>query len=225
MKLTLLSLLISVLIFSFLPEIDLKFSGLFYDNGFFLEKNLLVLLIYYSVRFFCVLTVGISLFVICHDLIKKFNIRLPLQSLSDKVRSFVKIDTRAAIFLFLVIVITPGVLVHNVMKPLWDRARPNDIQEFGGEMKFSPVYKLNHHQDGNNSFPSGHASMAAALIALGFLVSEARRKKVFIATGVYTAIASLGRVVQGGHFLSDVTISVLLTILTILMVKKWLYRA
>ncbi|HCR85108.1 MAG TPA: hypothetical protein DIV86_00360 [Alphaproteobacteria bacterium] len=224
MKLTIIALIAAILLFCTYPQIDLIVSGLFYKEGFYLAYHPIVYGVYMSVRVFCVLTAGVASFIILYDFLKKKNIKLPLQSIADKVRGYIRFDNRAAALLLLVIIITPGVMVHNVMKPFWDRARPRHIEQFGGELKFTPIYEIKRAHDGNNSFPSGHASMAASLIALGFLVAQSRRRLVFTVTSIYAVIASLGRVVQGGHYLSDVTISFLITMLTIFIVRRWLYR-
>jgi lipid A 4'-phosphatase len=223
MKFLAIALIIFFAAFSLFPEIDLKFSGLFYNEAekFFLRENVITQTIYYSVRVFTVLILGICLFVIIYDYLKKKNIKLPLQKLADWKRGLVKISSKTALYLFLVIVITPGILVHNVFKPIWDRARPVNVKEFGGVYEFTPIYKLFAGQDGN-SFPSGHASMAFAMIALIYAVSEKNRRKTLCLTTSYALIASLGRVMQGGHFLSDVIFSAIITLITIILLRKFM---
>jgi membrane-associated phospholipid phosphatase len=106
------------------------------------------------------------------------------------------------------------------MKPIWERARPVNTTEFGGEKTYSNFYHLFVGQDGN-SFPSGHAAMAFSLVALAFMVRPENRKKVLIITILYACLASMCRVWQGSHFISDVTFSGILTLWTVLLLKKF----
>jgi membrane-associated phospholipid phosphatase len=48
-----------------------------------------------------------------------------------------------------------------------------------------------------------------------------KRKKVLTVTIIYSIIASMCRVWQGGHWLSDVTFSAIITLWTIFLVKKF----
>jgi membrane-associated PAP2 superfamily phosphatase len=63
---------------------------------------------------------------------------------------------------------------------------------------------MGNKNDGN-SFPSGHASIGFYLLVLYFILNK---KKSFLFLGLaYGGIMALGRMVQGGHFLSDVLTS------------------
>ncbi len=211
-------------IFAIYPDIDIKFSQLFFDhntNTFPYRETLPSMIIYYSVRGFCIATFGLAFFVATYDS-KPFEkiYKSILPSLTKKIRSLIKFNKKQAIFLLLIILITPGILVHWVMKPAWERARPVNVEQFGGEMEFTNFYHHGAGQDGN-SFPSGHASMAFALLAFAYMVKKENQKKVFVAMFAYGVLASLCRVWQGGHYLSDVTFSAIITIWTILLLKKF----
>lgn len=229
MKLAIISLIICTVIFIVFPEIDIVTSSLFYNEAdeerFFLRHNLIVKAIYVSVRIFTTIILGVCFFVTIYDFLIKKGWRklLLLPSLAQYIRGKLSLNSRAAIFLLIVIIATPGILVHNIMKPAWQRARPVNIEEFGGDKQFTPIYKPFARQKGK-SFPSGHASMGAAMIALAYVVSKAHRRKVLLVTSIYAFLASMGRVVQGGHFLSDVSISFILTIITILLANKYFLR-
>jgi membrane-associated PAP2 superfamily phosphatase len=115
--------------------------------------------------------------------------------------------SRAGLFLVLMMVIGPGLIVNVGFKGHWGRARPHQIQEFGGPYEYSPVGSPGPLAHGNSSFPSGHAAIAFYLMAPGFLVSPRRPKLargLFLFGIVYGLCMSATRVVQGGHFVSDV---------------------
>ncbi|WP_169829384.1 phosphatase PAP2 family protein [Desulfatibacillum aliphaticivorans] len=109
------------------------------------------------------------------------------------------------LLVFLTGVISSGVLINGVLKPYWGRPRPVEITEFGGEWQYHNVFDPGDPGKGQ-SFPSGHAAMGFAFVPLLFFRKKSRAA---FAGGV----ASLGfgvlmgatRVVQGAHFLTDVT--------------------
>ncbi|MEI8021382.1 MAG: phosphatase PAP2 family protein [Schlesneria sp.] len=114
---------------------------------------------------------------------------------------------RCGAFLALLLLIGPGILVNASLKSLWGRPRPLQCQEFGGEMKFLPVGEWAKRSFPNSSFPSGHASVAFFLMGLGFVISPRRpwlRRGCFIGGMAYGLAMGFTRVLQGGHFLSDV---------------------
>ncbi len=223
-KILILTSLIALVIFSLFPAIDIYVSSFFYDaevKKFPLRDNLFSLIIYYSVRIFTFITLAISLFIITIE--NKYLSRfydIIFKDLFVKIRGLIRISKEQASFLFLVIIITPGILVHWAMKPLWDRARPVNADIFGGQDKFSYFYELFAGQNGN-SFPSGHASMSFAMVAFAYIVKSENKNLVFAITFLYGILASACRIWQGGHYLSDVTFSAILTLWTIFFVKKF----
>ncbi len=113
---------------------------------------------------------------------------------------------RQCLVLVLSVALGPGLLVNGLLKPAWGRARPRQIEQFGG----TAVYR-NWWQPGGpgtgKSFPSGHAAMGFVLVAGVILVPPQRtrlRRVVLVATLAYGGLMSMTRIVQGGHFLSDV---------------------
>ena len=221
MKVLLIITILALAIFAVFPGLDLAFSHLFYveGQGFPYRDHLISMFIYKSVRISCWIIAIVCLFVALYDL-SRASLPSFIQKLLDHPRSLIKFSRRQLMFLFLVIVITPGILVHWVMKPVWERARPVNVTEFGGQYEFTDFYHAGSGQDGK-AFPSGHAAMAFSLVALAYMVREGRRKKILVITVIYGIIASLCRVWQGGHWLSDVTFSAIITLWTILLLKKY----
>ncbi len=221
MKILSAATLLALTFFLIYPAADLDFSRLFYveGTGFIYREHIISQIIYYSVRILTITLCGLGLFIVFYDASRKFFPAF-LKKILDRIRATLKLTSKQAGFLLWVIIITPGIIVHWVMKPIWERARPVNITEFGGQFQFSSFYHLFAGQDGN-SFPSGHASMATSLVALAFIVPIEKRRTVLIYTSLYAIIASTCRIWQGGHFLSDVVFSAILTLWTILLVKRF----
>ena len=111
-----------------------------------------------------------------------------------------------ALFCLLLLMLGPGLLVNAVFKDHWGRPRPRQLQLFGGDRPFHQVWERGEGGQGR-SFPSGHASAAFYLIAPYFLLRRRspRRSRLFLAGGcAYGVLMGTARMVQGGHFLSDV---------------------
>ena len=100
----------------------------------------------------------------------------------------------------------PGIAVNGTMKPFFSRPRPREIVEFAGPQTFRPPLGFGDELHFNSSFPSGHASIGFFLMAPAFAFRrDARRRYLLLAAGLgYGALMSFSRIIQGGHFLSDV---------------------
>ena len=120
-------------------------------------------------------------------------------------------------FLFLAVMIGPGLVINAAFKDHWDRPRPRDVQAFGGEEVYVPP--LMPGQSGN-SFPCGHCSVAFAWGA--FYLLWRRRHPAWAGAALAASIVvgslmGVARMAAGGHFLSDVLWSAVLTWSTLLL--------
>lgn len=114
---------------------------------------------------------------------------------------------REGLFLALMLLIGPGLLVNAGLKSLWGRPRPLQCEDFGGPMGFKPVGEISTQKFPNSSFPSGHAATAFYVIAPAFLFRRNNallRRRWFLAGTGYGLAMGFTRVLQGGHFVSDV---------------------
>ena len=114
---------------------------------------------------------------------------------------------RAGLFLVVFLAVGPGLIVNVGFKHAWGRPRPNQCTEFNGEKSFLPVGTWARDPVRNSSFPSGHAAVAFYLMAPGFVMGQRRPRLTaasFLAGTCYGLAMGLTRVVQGGHFASDV---------------------
>ena len=125
--------------------------------------------------------------------------------LSYKVKRWAK-WRGPGLFLFLVLLLGPGLLVNGLGKALTGRPRPSDLGAFGGSWDYQRPWQLGIPGRGR-SFPSGHASMGFYWLSLYFLWQK-RWPRTGLALGLLAgALMSWARVAQGGHFLSDTLFS------------------
>ncbi len=113
---------------------------------------------------------------------------------------------RFALFLVLLLALGPGLIVNTVLKDNWGRARPGEIVEFGGQHAYTPILRPGNSGP-NSSFPSGHAAIGFFLLAPYFFyrTRSGRIAVSFLLLGVgWGLLVGAARILQGGHFLSDV---------------------
>lgn len=97
-----------------------------------------------------------------------------------------------------------GLMVNGALKEQWGRARPGDLALLGGNAEFSPALRPVSQCRTNCSFVSGHAATGFALMSLGMAGAPRTRRRWGIVGFAAGLLVGLGRVAQGGHFVSDV---------------------
>lgn len=113
---------------------------------------------------------------------------------------------RTAGFFVLTMLIGPGLIVNSIFKDHFGRPRPVQVQEYGGHLQYLPVWEPGHAQPAR-SFPCGHASVGFFLMLPFFLWISVNRGLAFAALGLglfWGGVIGTGRLMQGGHWLSDV---------------------
>lgn len=104
--------------------------------------------------------------------------------------------------------IGPGLVANMGLKEYWGRARPSQIEEFGGSKIFTPPLQPADQCERNCSFISGEASNYFMLgFALAFLGKAGLRRWLFLLAIAAGSFSGLIRIGGGGHFLSDVIFS------------------
>ncbi len=183
------------ILFGLFSQLDLWFSGLFYKTttevggGFYLKDHFLMVTIYHGTQYLAVIiTLGLGG--------AFFASWFPDFS---KLRS----QRRRIGYLLLVLILGPGLIVHSVFKDHWGRARPNQIQYFGGSQQFTTALTPTNQCGKNCSYVSGHAAVGYYLATFCFVMTRYRRQILQIGLTVGSLIG-LVRIIQGGHFLSDI---------------------
>lgn len=117
---------------------------------------------------------------------------------------------RQALFMLLFLALGPGLLVNVLLKDHLTKPRPREVIEFGGKYRYSQFWQQREAVSPplrNNSFPSGHAAIAFAAIGPWFFLRQRRQwtARAFLAGGLgWGAVVGAARILQGGHFFSDV---------------------
>jgi len=124
------------------------------------------------------------------------------------------------------VILCAGLLVNGVLKAMIGRARPFSVTEFGGHQLFTPPFQFSTQCYSNCSFSSGETALIASffLPLCVLLWPRLERRGRLVAGGLAAAMIVLMsglRIAAGGHFLSDVVMSILFSALTTL----FLYRA
>lgn len=201
-------LIASLLLFAF-PEYDIAFSNLFYepDLGFVHKDDIFVSFIFLSIPTITKILTILYLFLLIYTVLtSKPLIKSPI------------------LFLLLSLILGPGLMVGSGFKENFGRARPRDIVEFGGDKKFSRAAVISDQCSTNCSFSSGHAAMGYYITSFAWVVPSLSQNMVFFAGFLFGSAVGLGRVMQGGHFLSDIIFSFLIVfVVNQLCYKFWIF--
>lgn len=185
------------------PALDLAVSDAFFDpaRGFWLKGQLLARFIYDLVPWISrAILGGLILFLLGDWIFFRRHVRFITRR-------------RAATYLLLVALVGPLLLVNGVFKEHWGRARPSQVVEFGGTKEFTRAAIPANQCARNCSFVSGHASVGFYFLALAFVWPHRRMLWLGIGTAA-GLLVGLVRIVQGGHFLSDVVFAGIVVYLT-----------
>lgn len=134
------------------------------------------------------------------------------------------LDAKAWLFLFMALLIGPGLVANTGFKDHWGRARPREIVEFGGSEKFTPFYQP-HFENArrNGSFVSGDGAFGFFLPVFAFVAVRSRARRVFWTMMLAGALFGFTRIVMGGHFFSDVVYAGFFMLLTISALHAAMY--
>ncbi|MDR2151241.1 MAG: phosphatase PAP2 family protein [Helicobacteraceae bacterium] len=189
--------------------VDIWISSFFYEDGVWRLKNDPFLLFLYDYA-----PIGTAFFALCCLALGSaaFLCRAKAKS-SDKAR-FLYARRYLPLFLVLSYALGPGLVVNTIFKDNFGRARPAQIEEFGGDKRFTPPFVIANECEKNCSFSSGHATVGFYFVSLALILSGGAAKAVFAFSVFYGALIGFARIAQGGHFFSDVAFSFLFVYLT-----------
>jgi lipid A 4'-phosphatase len=116
-------------------------------------------------------------------------------------------------------ILGPGMVVNWGFKENWQRARPYQVENFGGAQKFSRATVISDQCNNNCSFVSGHVACGVFLISLGLV--HRRRQRRWAGVGVVSGLViGFARMADVAHWLSDVLWAVPITLLPSWLVWK-----
>lgn len=117
----------------------------------------------------------------------------------------------------------PGLAVNGVVKTIWERARPFQVQPFGGERSFSRAGVPADECEQNCSFVSGHVACGFFLATL--MLVDRRRSGLWIVSGTLSGLAiGFCRMAAMDHWLSDVLWAYPVTLISSLLTYELLSR-
>lgn len=192
----------SSIIFVIFPQIDIFISSLFYSSqeGFFMKGTPIETVLYHSVGPVLGLSLALPIFIWIYNLVAK--------------KDLLHVNKKVIFYLLLVLAIGPGIIVNDILKDHWGRARPAETTIFGGHKEFTPAFVLS--DQGGHSFSCGHNAGAFFLIALALLATK--RKALWMSLALSYGVAmSFIRIAAGGHFLSDTIVSFFIVYITTLI--------
>ena len=183
-----------VIILTVGSSIDIYFSSLFYyGKSHFLLQSYYVVTIFFR-------KIVLPLLIIYIFILPIISIFFPLKLLYFNY----KFNIKDLVFLWISGAVNLLIIVNLVLKNNWGRARPGDIFQLGGKENFSPWYQISNACDTNCSFVSGDAGVGFSLIAIYFLT----KKEIFFWLSIFFGFGlGLIRIMEGGHFVSDIVMS------------------
>ena len=113
---------------------------------------------------------------------------------------------RVLAYPILLLMLAPGLMANLIFKEHWGRPRPREVLELGGRYPFETVFERLASGDGK-SFPCGHATMGFFFFAGYFLLRRVRPawSAFFLSVALgWGALIGYARMMQGGHFATDV---------------------
>ena len=180
-----------VLFFILFPKFDIFFSKLFFfEEKFISDKYIFIRSLRSFLKDLMIVISIVSLLLIIVNIFFKM-----------KKKTFLKPRTKLILIGFIVgPVIGCGLIANFYFKDNWGRARPINIQEFGGEKIYTQPFIISDQCERNCSWISGEASAAFSFIT-GTIILKS--PIFFLLNIIFGIIVSFCRIAMGGHFLSD----------------------
>lgn len=199
--------LLAAAFFIAFPDLDLDVSLKFGDVfGFHLSESRVLNLARSGMLWLCNGPIAVVLFI---SIVSVFVRRARL------------FNTRALLFILTTYAVVPGILVNGLLKRNSGRARPRNIEEFGGDAVYTPVLRYADQCEINCSFVSAEASalFTVAVLAITVFVPSLPKPMqipVKMSILVIAIVGSFLRVPFGAHFISDVVFAALFSTMAVM---------
>jgi lipid A 4'-phosphatase len=191
------------------PAIDLNVSKLFFDPamGFVWRNQPVPETVHNAIQILARVIGTVTLLAFIYTAVLYVRSRTPA--------TLLRLGPKSWAFLFLGLVLGPGLVANVVLKDMWNRARPVQVEEFGGPQYYSPPMVLSNQCEKNCSFVAGDAAMGFYLQIVAYVVAR-RFSGPLLAAGMAAGLgAGLLRIGMGAHFFSDVIYAGVFMTLTI----------
>ena len=199
-----------VLLFFLFPNLDIHFSKLFfYEEKFISEKHIFIKNLRSFLKDFMIVISVFSLLLIVAGLLFKKKV------------FFLKSRTKLILLGFIVgPVIGCGLIANFYFKDNWGRARPINIQEFGGDKIYAKPFIISDQCKKNCSWIGGEASAAFSFITGTIIL---KNPIYLIINLIFGIVVSLCRIAMGGHFLSDNIFAMIFMIYLAILYKYFVF--
>jgi lipid A 4'-phosphatase len=184
-------------LFFLFPQLDIQISKMFYLKGLgftyanhLLAKTMFVLVPWLT---YTAAIIYISLALYQYFIRKKLS--------------------KILLYLIITLIIGPGLIVNSILKEHFGRARPKSVIEFGGASTFSSLLVFSDQCSTNCSFSSGHAAAGYYFTSFSFIAPRRYFRRLFYSGVLFGSAIGLVRIIQGGHFSSDVLFSFLVVLI------------
>lgn len=190
-----------VLLLAVFPQIDLAVSGAVYDAGAgFVYGNTAL------TRFLDPFTSYAAVAMLAGCLgwwgLGKLRVAMP-RCIPDRFMAF----------LLIAFLVGPLLSITIGLKQHWGRERPIEITQFGGTKTFTPYYLPTGSCERDCAFSSGHAGRGFFFVALAIAaygLAWPHRRLIMVGALSFGLLTAALRIIDGKHFLSDVTFSALI---------------
>jgi lipid A 4'-phosphatase len=132
---------------------------------------------------------------------------------------------KPSLVVILTAILGPGLLVNGILKPNWGRPRPSEIAGMGGDREYRRVWEPQGPGHGR-SFTCGHCAMAYAVSSVAAFYPLHPVVAVIALTGglAFGTAAGIARLVQGGHFPTDIIWSGVLVLMLVAALYYLVFR-
>ncbi|MBN8979982.1 MAG: phosphatase PAP2 family protein [Rhizobiales bacterium] len=201
------------LLFGLYPELDLKVASLFYDA---------------TTKTFPLKTVTWAMIARDGAMWVAWAFVIPaLGALIVKLIRPVKplmMSGRAMAFLLLTMLLSAIVLSNMIFKSYWGRPRPVVVTQFEGKLNFKPWWDPRGECPKNCSFFSGEGATAFWTYAPAALAPPQWRPLAYAGATAFGLATGGLRMAFGGHFLTDVVFSGIVSFLVVWLFYALIYR-
>lgn len=197
-------LFFALALFAKFPGLDLLISARYYDPelGFFHRHHPVVIALYdWTPWIGRALVIALALYALLAPLLARYFDQQRQHSLAQRARGSWRHLATVAVVCGL---LGPGLIIEGIFKNQMGRPRPVQVVEFGGTDTYQGPFVPGKTPERNRSFVSSHAAAGFWLMSVGLTCGPLWRRRWLLIGIVAGGVVGLGRMLQGGHFFSDI---------------------